>query len=126
MGELANYTIDQVAGALALTLGSVGGLCLILFKSRKKRLAETSGARRRRQLKLKNSLLKPEAKIKKEKENEKKLLKDYNNPKRKDPLANLTGPKKDEVKKDEPLLPSPMVPSPEPEPQPQPQAVINP
>ena len=33
-GELANYTIDQVAGALALTLGSVGGLCLILFKSR--------------------------------------------------------------------------------------------
>ena len=34
MGNLANYTIDQVAGALALTLGSVGGLCLILFKSR--------------------------------------------------------------------------------------------
>ena len=34
MGELANYTIDQVAGALALTLGSLGGLCLILFKSR--------------------------------------------------------------------------------------------
>ena len=34
MGELANYTIDQMAGALALTLGSVGGLCLILFKSR--------------------------------------------------------------------------------------------
>tara|TARA_R110001592_G_scaffold127292_2_gene338985 strand:+ start:186 stop:467 length:282 start_codon:yes stop_codon:yes gene_type:complete len=34
MGQLANYTIDQVAGALALTLGSVGGLCLILFKSR--------------------------------------------------------------------------------------------
>ena len=34
MGELANYTIDQVAGALALTLGSIGGLCLILFKSR--------------------------------------------------------------------------------------------
>jgi hypothetical protein len=67
---------------------------------RKKRLADTSGARRRRQLKLKNSLLKPEAKIKKEKENEKKLLKDYNNPKREDPLANLTGPKKDEVKKE--------------------------
>ena len=34
MGELANYTLDQVAGALALTLGSIGGLCLILFKSR--------------------------------------------------------------------------------------------
>ena len=37
MGELANYTIDQVAGALALTLGSIGGLCLILFKSRVKK-----------------------------------------------------------------------------------------
>lgn len=34
MGQLANYTIDQVAGALALTLGSIGGLCLIIFKSR--------------------------------------------------------------------------------------------
>lgn len=34
MGQLANYTIDQVAGAAALTLGSIGGLCLILFKSR--------------------------------------------------------------------------------------------
>ena len=34
MGELANFTIDQVAGALALTLGSIGGLCLIIFKSR--------------------------------------------------------------------------------------------
>ena len=34
MGNLADYTIDQVAGALALTLGSIGGLCLILFKSR--------------------------------------------------------------------------------------------
>lgn len=32
--SLADYTIDQMAGALALTLGSVGGLCLILFKSR--------------------------------------------------------------------------------------------
>ena len=38
MGNLANYTIDQVAGALALTLGSVGGLCLILFKSRCERI----------------------------------------------------------------------------------------
>ena len=34
MGELGNFTLDQVAGALALVLGSVGGLCLILFKSR--------------------------------------------------------------------------------------------
>jgi hypothetical protein len=39
MGELANYTIDQVAGALALTLGSIGGLCLILFKSRCQRIS---------------------------------------------------------------------------------------
>ena len=39
MGNLADYTIDQVAGALALTLGSVGGLCLILFKSRCERIS---------------------------------------------------------------------------------------
>ena len=39
MGNLANYTIDQMAGALALTLGSVGGLCLILFKSRCERIS---------------------------------------------------------------------------------------
>tara|TARA_R110000824_G_scaffold196318_1_gene379509 strand:+ start:673 stop:999 length:327 start_codon:yes stop_codon:yes gene_type:complete len=39
MGQLANYTIDQVAGALALTLGSIGGLCLILFKSRCQRIS---------------------------------------------------------------------------------------
>ena len=44
MGELANYTIDQVAGALALTLGSVGGLCLILFKSRCQRISICWGA----------------------------------------------------------------------------------
>tara|TARA_R110000823_G_scaffold53453_10_gene131669 strand:+ start:2361 stop:2603 length:243 start_codon:yes stop_codon:yes gene_type:complete len=34
MGELDDYSLDQVAGALALVLGSLGGLCLILFKSR--------------------------------------------------------------------------------------------
>ena len=34
MGELGNFTIDQMAGSLALLLGSIGGLCLILFKSR--------------------------------------------------------------------------------------------
>jgi len=34
MGELANFTIDQLGGTLALVLGSLGGLCLILFKSR--------------------------------------------------------------------------------------------
>ena len=39
MGNLANYTIDHMAGALALTLGSVGGLCLILFKSRCERIS---------------------------------------------------------------------------------------
>ena len=39
MGNLADYTIDQMAGALALTLGSVGGLCLILFKSRCERIS---------------------------------------------------------------------------------------
>ena len=39
MGELGNYTIDQIAGALALTLGSIGGLCLIMFKSRCERIS---------------------------------------------------------------------------------------
>ena len=34
MGRLDDYSLDQVAGALALVLGSLGGLCLILFKSR--------------------------------------------------------------------------------------------
>tara|TARA_R110000765_G_C18697058_1_gene581348 strand:- start:228 stop:479 length:252 start_codon:yes stop_codon:yes gene_type:complete len=34
MGQLGDFTLDQVAGALALVLGSVGGLCLIMFKSR--------------------------------------------------------------------------------------------
>ena len=33
-GQLADFTIDQLAGSMALVLGSVGGLCLILFKSR--------------------------------------------------------------------------------------------
>jgi len=41
-----------------------------------------------------------ENKKKKEEENSKKLLKDYNNPKRKDPFANLTGPKKPNIKKE--------------------------
>lgn len=34
MGKLADYNINEIAGALSLTLGSIGGLCLILFKSR--------------------------------------------------------------------------------------------
>ncbi len=34
MGQLGDYTIDQVAGAGALILGSLGGLLLIIFKSR--------------------------------------------------------------------------------------------
>jgi len=34
MGKLDDYSLDQVAGATALVLGSLGGLCLILFKSR--------------------------------------------------------------------------------------------
>jgi len=34
MGELGNFTIDQVAGATALVLGSIGGLLMIIFKSR--------------------------------------------------------------------------------------------
>jgi len=33
-GRLQNFTIDQFAGALALILGSVGGLLMIIWKSR--------------------------------------------------------------------------------------------
>ena len=44
MGELDDYSLDQVAGALALTLGSVGGLCLILFKSRCETISVCWGA----------------------------------------------------------------------------------
>jgi len=32
--ELENFTIDQFAGSLALVLGSVGGLLMIIWKSR--------------------------------------------------------------------------------------------
>ena len=34
MGKLADYNINEIAGSIALILGSVGGLCLIMFKSR--------------------------------------------------------------------------------------------
>ena len=34
MGNLGDFTIDQVAGAVALGLGSLGGLLMICFKSR--------------------------------------------------------------------------------------------
>jgi hypothetical protein len=33
-GELQDFTIDQFAGASALLLGSVGGLLMIIWKSR--------------------------------------------------------------------------------------------
>ena len=33
-GELQDFTIDQLAGATALILGSVGGLLMIIWKSR--------------------------------------------------------------------------------------------
>ena len=33
-GRLADFSIDQAAGAAALVLGSLGGLLLICFKSR--------------------------------------------------------------------------------------------
>ena len=39
MGKLGDFTIDQVAGSVALILGSVGGLCLIMFKSRCERIS---------------------------------------------------------------------------------------
>ncbi len=34
MGRLDDYSLDQVAGALALVISSLGGLLLIIFKSR--------------------------------------------------------------------------------------------
>ena len=33
-GELANFNINEIAGACSLILGSLGGLLLICFKSR--------------------------------------------------------------------------------------------
>lgn len=39
MGKLADYNINEIAGSLALVLGSVGGLCLIMFKSRCDRIS---------------------------------------------------------------------------------------
>ena len=34
MGELGDFGLDQMAGAIALVLGSLGGLLLICFRSR--------------------------------------------------------------------------------------------
>ena len=34
MGQLADFSLDQAAGAAALVLGSLGGLLLICFRSR--------------------------------------------------------------------------------------------
>ena len=34
IGKLEDFTIDQFAGSLALVLGSVGGLLMIIWKSR--------------------------------------------------------------------------------------------
>ena len=34
MGELADFSLDQMAGATALVISSLGGLLLIVFKSR--------------------------------------------------------------------------------------------
>ena len=34
MGQLQNYTVDQLAGAIALTLGALGSLLLVIWQSR--------------------------------------------------------------------------------------------
>ena len=34
IGKLQDFTIDQFAGSLALVLGSIGGLLMIIWKSR--------------------------------------------------------------------------------------------
>ena len=33
-GELQDYTVDQAAGAIALTLGALGSLLLVIWQSR--------------------------------------------------------------------------------------------
>ena len=33
-GQLQNYTVDQLAGAVALTLGALGSLLLVIWQSR--------------------------------------------------------------------------------------------
>jgi hypothetical protein len=33
-GELQDYTVDQLAGAIALTLGALGSLLLVIWQSR--------------------------------------------------------------------------------------------
>eukprot|EP01044_Picomonas_judraskeda_P000876 COSAG03_NODE_43_length_17034_cov_9.679953_14_plen_78_part_00 len=33
-GELQDYTVDQLAGAVALTLGALGSLLLVIWQSR--------------------------------------------------------------------------------------------
>ena len=38
MGKLDNFTIDQMAGSIALVLGALGGLLMIIWKSRCKEL----------------------------------------------------------------------------------------
>ena len=38
MGILQDFTIDQLAGSIALILGSLGGLLLIIWKSRCKKI----------------------------------------------------------------------------------------
>ena len=34
IGKMENFTIDQFAGSMALILGSIGGLLMIIWKSR--------------------------------------------------------------------------------------------
>ena len=34
MGQLADFNINEIAGSIALIMGSLGGLFLIIFKSR--------------------------------------------------------------------------------------------
>ena len=33
-GQLQDYTVDQLAGAIALTLGALGSLLLVIWQSR--------------------------------------------------------------------------------------------
>eukprot|EP01048_Picozoa_sp_COSAG05_P019151 COSAG05_NODE_2936_length_2487_cov_31.407035_3_plen_68_part_00 len=43
MGQLADYSIDQIAGAAALLLGSLGALLHVIFQSRCTRISLCCG-----------------------------------------------------------------------------------
>ena len=78
MGNLADYNINEVAGALSLAIGSLGGLCLILFKSRCKTISICYGLWKCSREVLDEDEIKEKEKKDKEKKDKEKL--DNENP----------------------------------------------